>query len=106
MVNLRVKGEPVKDYLPAPFHYSTDRCEAYLRGDDPDPAAEAEIRKAMTDSPTRFRYVKNFGRIFFGEWTLLPGETWHPIHQIYMVRMALGSRQAGNGGGSGGQTDG
>jgi len=106
IVNLVVKGSPVKDYLPAPFHYSTDRCEAYLRGDDPDPAAEAEIRKAITDSPSRLLYVKNFGRIYFGEWTLLPSDDWHPIHQIYMVRMALGSPQSGNGGGPGGGGDG
>ena len=104
--NLRVKGAPVKDYLPAPFHYSTDRCEAYLRGDDPDAGVEAEIRKAITDSPSRFLYVKNFGRIFFGEWTLLPSEDWHPIHQISMVRMALGSPQTGGGTGGGGQGDG
>jgi hypothetical protein len=50
--------------------------------------------------------VKNLGRIYFGEWTLLPNETWHPIHQIYMVRMALGSPQTGGSGGGGGQTDG
>jgi hypothetical protein len=106
IVNLKVKGEAVKDHLPAPFHYSTDRCETYLRGDDPDPKVEAELRKAITDSPTRLLYVKNFGRIFFGEWTLLPSDDWHPIHQIYMVRMALGSPQTGSGGGSGGQGDG
>jgi hypothetical protein len=106
IVNLKVKGEAVKDQLPAPFHYSTDRCETYLRGDDPDAKVEAELRKAITDSPTRFLYVKNFGRIFFGEWTLLPSDDWHPIHQIYMVRMALGSPQSGGGGGGGGQTNG
>lgn len=106
IVNLRVKGAPVKDYLPGPFHYSTDRCEAYLRGDDPDPTAEAEIRDAITSSPSRLLYVKNFGRIFFGEWTLLPSADWHPIHQIYMIRMALGSPQSGGSGGGGGQGDG
>jgi len=106
IVNLKVKGEAVKDQLPAPFHYSTDRCETYLRGDDPDAKVEAELRKAITDSPTRLLYVKNFGRIFFGEWTLLPSDDWHPIHQIYMVRMALGSPQSGGGGGGGGQTNG
>jgi hypothetical protein len=104
--NLRVKGAPVKDYLPAPFHYSTDRCESYLRGDDPDAAVDAEFRDAITSSPSRLLYVKNLGRIYFGEWTLLPSEDWHPIHQIYMVRMALGSPQSGNGGGGGGQNDG
>ena len=106
IMNLKVKGQAVKDYLPAPFHYSTDRCETYLRGDDPDPKVEAELRKAITDSPTRLLYVKNFGRIYFGEWTLLPGDDWHPIHQIYMVRMALGSPQSGGTGGGGGQGDG
>ncbi len=106
IVNLRVKGVPVPNFLPAPFHYSKDRAEDYLRGDDPDPIIDAEIRQAITDSPSRFMYIKNFGRIFLGEWTLLPSEDWHPIHQIYMLRMALGSPQTGNGGSSGGQTDG
>ena len=101
-----MKGAPVKDYLPAPFHYSTDRCETYLRGDDPDATVDAEIRDAITSSESRLLYVKNLGRIFFGQWTLLPSEDWHPIHQIYVVRMALGSPQSGSGGGGGGQTDG
>lgn len=104
--NLMVKGAPVKDYLPAPFHYSTDRCETYLRGDDPDAAVDAEIRKAIADSPARCLYVKNFGRIYFGEWTLLPTDNWHPVHQIAMLRMALGSPQSGGGTGTGGQGDG
>ena len=103
IVDLRVKGAPYPDFLPAPFHYSKDRAEAYLRGDDPDPEVDAEIRQAITGSPSRFLYVKNFGRIFFGEWTLLPGEDWHPIHQISMIRMALGSPQTGGGTGGTGQ---
>lgn len=104
--NLTVKGIPVKDFLPAPFHYSKDHCEAYLRGDEPDAAVETEIRAAITASPARLLYVKNFGRIYFGEWTLLPSEDWHPIHQIYMLRLAMGSPQTGNGGGPVGQTNG
>lgn len=106
IVNLMVHGEPVKDYLPTPFRYSEDRCEMYLRGDDPEPVAETEMRDAITSSPSRVLYVKNFGRIYFGEWTLLPNESWHPIHQIYMVRLALGSPQTGSGGGGGGQVNG
>ena len=106
LVNLRVKGQAVQDLLPAPFHYSKDRCEEYLRADDPDSTVEAEIRKAITGSPSRCMYIKNFGRIFLGEWTLLPNEDWHPIHQISMLRMALGSPQSGNGTGTGGQGDG
>jgi hypothetical protein len=104
--NLLVRGKPVEDYLPAPFHYSADRCESYLRGDEPDAAVDADIRAAITSSPSRFLYVPNFGRIFFGEWTLLPNEDWHPIHQVFMVRMALGSPQQGGTGTGGGQTDG
>jgi len=103
IVDLRVKGAPYPDFLPAPFHYSKDRADAYLRGDDPDPEVDAEIRQAIIGSPSRFLYVKNFGRIFFGEWTLLPGEDWHPIHQISMIRMALGSPQTGGGTGGTGQ---
>lgn len=106
IVNLRLKGVPVPDLLPAPFHYSKDRCEAYLRADQPDPTMEAEIRKAISDSPARFKYVKNFGRIYLGEWTLLPSENWHPIHHISMLRMALGSPQSGSGSGGSGQNDG
>lgn len=104
--NLQVKGASVKDYLPAPFHYSVDRCETYLRGDDPDATVDAEVRDAVVSSPSRLLYVKNFGRIYFGEWTLLPNENWHPIHQIYMLRLALGSPQTGGSGGPGGQGDG
>lgn len=95
IVGLRAKGAPVEDHLPAPFHYSSDRCETYLRGDDPDAAVEAEIRQAIADSPSRFLYVKNLGRIFLGEWALLSSAHWQSIHQIYMVRMALGSRPSG-----------
>ncbi len=105
IVNLRLKGVPVPNFLPAPFQYSKDRCEAYLRADDPDPLVESEIRDAITGSASRFLYAKNFGRIYLGEWTLLPNEDWHPIHQIMMLRMALGSPQTG-GGGTGGQGDG
>jgi hypothetical protein len=106
LVNLRVNGKTVKDYLPAPFHYSVDQCETYLRADNPDQTMETEIRKAITDTPSRLLYVKNFGRIYFGEWLLLPSADWHPIHQIYMLRLALGSPQTGGGGAGGGQTDG
>ncbi len=104
--NLVVKGIPVKDFLPAPFHYSADQCEAYLRGNDPDSTVDAAVRAAITGTPTRLLYVKNFGRIYFGEWTLLPSEEWHPIHQVYMLRLALGSPQTGSGGSGGGQVDG
>ncbi len=105
--NLLVRGKPVKDYLPAPFHYSTDRCESYLRG-------ERARRRGRRRHPRRHYFQSialpatfpNFGRIFFGEWTLLPSADWHPIHQVYMVRMALGSPQQGGTGGGGGQTDG
>ena len=64
------------------------------------------MRAAITGTPTRLLYVKNFGRIYFGEWTLLPSEEWHPIHQVYMLRLALGSPQTGSGGSGGGQVDG
>jgi hypothetical protein len=103
IVNLRINGVPIPNFLPAPFQYSKDRCEAYLQAPDPDAGMEAEIRDAIAGSPSRFMYVKNFGRIFFGEWTLLPSEDWLPIHQISMVRMALGSPQTGGGSGAGGQ---
>jgi hypothetical protein len=106
IVNLRINGAPVPNFLPAPFQYSKDRCDAYLRADDPDPTMDAEIRQAIAASSSRFMYVKNFGRIFLGEWTLLPNEEWHPIHQITMLRMALGSPQTGSGSGGSGQTNG
>jgi len=106
IVNLQIKGVPQPDLLPAPFHYSKDRAEAYLRADDPDPAVETEIRQAILESPTRSRYIKNFGRIYLGEWTLLPNEDWHLIHRISMLRLAMGSPQSGNGSGGTGQTNG
>jgi hypothetical protein len=106
IVNLRINGAPYPNFLPAPFQYSKDRCETYLRAANPDPGMEADICQAITDSPNRFIYVKNFGRIFLGEWTLLPGESWQPIHQITMLRMALGSPQTGGGSSGGGQNGG
>ncbi len=106
IVNLRVRGIPVPDFLPPAFHYSKEQCDAYLRGDDPDHHVETQLRKAIFDSPSRFMYVKNFGRIYLGEWTLLPGEDWHIIHQITMIRLALGSPQTGGSSGSTGQTNG
>jgi len=106
IVNLRFHGAPAENMLPAPFLYSKDQCEAYLRADAPDGDMETAIRQAITGTPNRFKYVKNLGRIYVGEWTLLPNEDWHPIHQITMLRMLLGSPQTGNGGGGGGQGDG
>jgi len=103
IVNLRFHGVPVPNFLPAPFQYSKDRCDDYLENDKPDATVEAEIRDAITNSASRFMYVKNFGRIFLGEWTLLPGDNWRPTHQITMLRMALGSPQTGSGSGGSGQ---
>jgi len=108
LVNVKIRGSLVDPTLPAPFHYSVDRRETYLTADTPDPTVDAEIRQSIIESPTRFIYVKNFGRIFFGEWTLLPSEDWHSyVHQISVMRMLLGSPQSGGGtggGGSGGGT--
>jgi len=98
---LAMKGKPVDDPLAPPFHYSTDQCEAYLRGATRDPKMDAEIRQAIADSGKRFKYVKNFGRIFFGEWTVLPDENWYPTHRISMIRLAMGSPQSGGGSGGG-----
>jgi len=106
ITNLRIHGVPIPNFLPAPFQYSKERCDVYLRADDPDPTMDGEIRDAIATSSSRFMYVKNFGRIFLGEWTLLPNEHWHPIHQIYVMRLALGSPQQGGVTPPGGQNDG
>ena len=103
LVNLKVKGKTVNPNLPAPFHYSDKQRESYLTADTPDVSVDADIRQSIIESPTRFIHVPNFGRIFFGEWTLLPNDDWHShVHQISMVRLLLGSPQTGGGSGSGG----
>jgi len=104
--NLTLNGSPLDLKLPAPFHYSTDRRESYLAADEPDPQVDGEVRQAITDSISRSIFIPNFGRIFFGEWTLLPNDKWHQVHQIFMLRFAFSSPPAGSGTGGGGQGDG
>lgn len=106
LVNLTIDGQPLDLKLPPPFHYSEDRRENYLRGDVPDDVVDAEVRQAIIDSPSRSIHVPNLGRIFFGEWTLIPNEIWHPVHQISMLRMAFGTPPSGGGTGGNGQGDG
>jgi hypothetical protein len=101
--NALIDGKPLKLVLPRPFHYSEEQREDYLTKDTPNPKMDAEVRAAIASSPSRSIYVPNFGRIFYGEWTLLPGATWNTIHQIAMVRMAFGSPPSGGGTGPGGQ---
>ena len=103
IVNPTLDGKPFRIELPAPFHYSADRRETYLADDDPDAAIDAEIRQAILESPSRVTYVPNFGRIFFGEWTLVPAPNLQPVHQISMLRMAFSSPPSGSGTGGNGQ---
>jgi len=105
IVNPVVKGEAVTLELPPPFLYSDDRRESYLSGATCDPNVDEDIRQAILGSASRFLHVPNFGRIFYGEWTLFPSPNWHILHQITMVRLLLGSPQTGgtgNGSGQGG----
>ena len=88
--NLTINGRPAAEWLPAPFHYSAGQREAYLRGDDPDPAMEDEIRKAIAGSESRFVRVPNFGRIFFGAWGTGSGESPH-VHRLTMLQLRMGS---------------
>ena len=93
--NLLVNGSPANDRLPAPFHFSAAQREAYLHGDDPDPVTEAAIQAAMAASAARFVRIPNFGRIYFGEWgTAGTGVSQH-IHQLTMLRLAMGSPVGG-----------
>jgi hypothetical protein len=102
-VNLILNGTALPAPLPAPFQYSKDQRETYLHADTPDPKIDAEVRQAIIDSPSRCIYLRHFGRIFFGEWTLVPNEYWHPVHQIAMLRFAFSSPPSGGGTGGGGQ---
>jgi len=88
--NLTINGRPAAEWLPAPFQYSTDQRETYLRSDDPDPAMEAEIRKAIAESASRFVHIPNFGRIFFGAWGTGTGESPH-VHRLTMLQLRMGS---------------
>ena len=101
--NLTLNGAPLDAKLPAPFHYSVDRRESYLKADEPDPTILTEVREAILSSPSRVIFVPNFGRIFFGEWTLIPGVNLHSVHQISMLRMAFSSPPSGDGTGGNGQ---
>lgn len=89
--NLTVNGKPAQGYLPAPFFYARQKREAYLTSDQPDPAVEAEVQKTINDSSSRFVHIPNFGRIFFGEWTIVSDGTIHPVHRISMLRLGMGS---------------
>lgn len=94
--NLVMDGKPATLDLPPPFHYSAQQREAYLTADEPDAAMDAEVRAAIAASPSRFVYIPKFGRIFYGEWNILPGDAWHPVHQISMLRLAMGSPAVGD----------
>jgi hypothetical protein len=103
--SLTVNGRPAGEWLPAPFRYSKDRCEAHLRGDDPDASIDDDIQKAIAGSGSRFVQIANFGRIYFGEWGIGTGASQH-IHKLTMLRLALGSPVTGTVTVSTGQGDG
>jgi hypothetical protein len=89
--NVKMNGIPIAPPMPAPFTYSPLKRETYLSSDNPDPAIDAEVRATIGNNASRCYYIPNFGRIFFCEWTVVPGDTWHLVHQISMVRLAMGS---------------
>jgi hypothetical protein len=89
--DLIVSGKPAAEFLPPPFSYSQAKREAYLRGDQPDPQIEADIHQAIAGSASRFVSIPNFGRIFFGEWTITGDGASQHAHRISMLRLALGS---------------
>ncbi len=93
--SLSVNGRAGNDWLPAPFHYTAAQREAYLRDDDPDPAIHAAVQAAMADSTTRFVRIPNFGRIYFGEWSMAGSEVSQHVHQLTMLRLAMGSPVGG-----------
>jgi hypothetical protein len=103
--NLTVNGRPAAEWLPAPFRYSAAQREAYLRGDDADPAMEAEIRQAIAGSAARFVHIPNFGRIFFGVWETGAGGSQH-VHRLTMLQLRLGSPVKGTMSFSTGENDG
>ncbi|MFN7995093.1 MAG: hypothetical protein U0Q18_15910 [Bryobacteraceae bacterium] len=94
--NLSVNGRLANEWLPAPFHYSAAKREAYLMGDNPDPQVESEIQDAVGSSAARFIHIPNFGRIFFGEWGIGPQGASQDVHEISMLRLAMGSPVGGN----------
>jgi len=104
--NVMMNGMPMFPSMPAPFNYSADQREAYLAGKDPDQRMDQQVRETIASSPSRSYYIPNFGRIYFCEWTVAPGDTWHLVHQISMVRLAMGSPIALDGTGGGGTTNG
>ena len=94
--NLSVEGRAANDWLPAPFHFSAAQREAYLRDDDPDPATEAAIQAAIDGSASRFVKIPNFGSIYFGEWSIAGSAASQHVHQMTMLRLAMGSPVGGH----------
>ena len=93
--NLSVNGRAGNEWLPAPFHFSAAQREAYLRDDDPDPVTEAAVQAAIAGSASRFVQVPNFGRIYFGEWSISGTAASQHIHGLTMLRLAMGSPVGG-----------
>lgn len=89
--SLMINGQPAASWLPAPFFYSGDKRESYLHGDEPDASIDSEIQAAVDGSDSRFVYIPDFGRIFFGEWGITKGSDSEDVHQLSMLRLALGS---------------
>lgn len=95
--NVKVKGhDPAELALPAPFLYPADRREAYLRSDPPDPAVESDIAAAILTNSSRFIYIPNFGRIFFGQWEQRNTAEGHQVHAMALLRFRLGSPAEGD----------
>jgi hypothetical protein len=93
--NLSVNGRAANHWLPAPFHFGAAQREAYLRGDEPDPATEAAVQAAMAGSTSRFVHIPNFGRIYFGEWSTAGTAASQHVHRLAMLRLAMGSPVGG-----------
>ena len=94
--SLTVNGRPANEWLPAPFRYPAEKVEAYLQASDPDPAIEAEIQKAIAESASRFVVIPNFGRIYFGEWTIVESGGAPHVHRLSMLRLQMGSPVKGH----------
>jgi hypothetical protein len=104
--NVMMGNMPSWPALPGPFNYSAKARESYLNDQAPDSGIDQEVRDTIASSASRSYYIPNFGRIFFCEWTVMPGDGWHWVHQISMVRLAMGSPIALDGSGGGGTTNG
>ena len=82
--NLRIDGQIQRLELPQAFGADQPSCDAFYRGERDQ---EDTFQPGFIPEPI---YVKDFGTIFYAEWTWVHPQEKHQQH-LTMLRLALGS---------------